>query len=424
MNGSAERRAGRPAFARWLQRTNNITQQFLAIGGQADFVSLAGGLPAAELYPVEEMRAAADRALTRWGSRALEYGPVEGFPALRGAVAERVSRLAGRRFGAENILITTGAMQGLDLLGKVFVDAGDRIVTQFPTYLGALDAWRPREPSYVRLEWGLDGAQTADVLRTAKFAYTVPNYSNPTGVLVPAAERAALLRKARTAGTWIIEDDPYLPLQIDGPPGPGILALEAMENGSGPYRGPVVYLGTLSKSVVPGLRVGWMVAPADLIQTLALAKQSTDLSSSMLTHAIALDFMESGFEESHVPRTVDVYRGRRDTLVRAADERLARWFEWEIPPGGMFVWMRARRLPGLREIDTGALYRFALEEKVAFVPSSVFDFDGNLRSAMRVNFTRSAPDVIVEGIRRLGRAVERYLASNSDEAPFSPDSRP
>ena len=211
---------------------------------------------------------------------------------------------------------------------------------------------------------------------------------------------------------------------IDGPPGPSILALEAMEEGSGSYRGPVVYLGTLSKSVVPGLRVGWMVAPADLVQTLALAKQSTDLSSSMLTHAIALDFMESGFEDIHVPRTVDVYRDRRDALLRAAGERLSPWFEWDTPPGGMFVWMRARKLPGLREIDTDSLYRFALEEKVAFVPSSVFDFDGNLRSAMRVNFTRSAPDVIQEGILRLSRAVERYLASNSDEASIRPDPRP
>ena len=423
MSGNAERGIC-PAYARWLQRTNNITQQFLAIGGQADFVSLAGGLPAAELYPVEETRAAADRALTRWGSRALEYGPVEGFPALRAAVAERVSRMAGRRFGAENILITTGAMQGLDLLGKVFLDAGDRIVAQFPTYLGALDAWRPREPRYARLDWSLDGAQTADDLRTAKFIYAVPNYSNPTGVLVPEGERAALLRRARMAGACIVEDDPYLPLQIDGPPGPSILALEAMEEGSGSYRGPVVYLGTLSKSVVPGLRVGWMVAPADLVQTLALAKQSTDLSSSMLTHAIALDFMESGFEDIHVPRTVDVYRERRDALLRAAGERLSPWFEWDTPPGGMFVWMRARKLPGLREIDTDSLYRFALEEKVAFVPSSVFDFDGNLRSAMRVNFTRSAPDVIREGILRLSRAVERYLASNSDEASIRPDPRP
>lgn len=405
--------ASRPRLAHWLTATNNVTQQFLAIGGRSDFVSLAGGLPAAELYPVDEVRAAADRALSRWGSQALEYGPVEGFPVLREAIAARISRMTGRRFGPENVLLTTGAMQGLDLVGKAFLDPGDLVVAQSPTYLGALDAWRPREPRYERLDWRADGS---DRLRPAKFVYAVPNYSNPTGALVARAEREALLRWAREAGTWIVEDDPYLPLQLDGSPGPSILALASAEQPSGAYDSPVVYLGTLSKSVVPGLRVGWMVAPAELVQVFALAKQSTDLSSSMLTQAIALDFLESGFEARHVPMTVGVYRERRDALLSEAEASLASWFEWETPPGGMFVWMRARALPGGRIIDTDVLYRFALDEKVAFVPSSVFDFEGRHRSAMRVNFTRSSPETIVEGIRRLKRAVERYLASNSGEA--------
>lgn len=402
----------RPAHARWLRATNNITQQFLAIGGQSDFVSLAGGLPAAELYPVDEVRAACDRALSRWGSHALEYGPVEGLPALRDAVAQRMSRATGRRFSAENVLLTTGAMQGLDLVGKVFLDPGDTVLAQSPTYLGALDAWRPREPRYEKLTWSCDGPRFDEALGQAKFVYAVPNYSNPTGVLVPQERREELLQRVLRAGTWLVEDDPYLPLQLDGPPGPSLLALHAAADDAGEYRGPVIYLGTLSKSIVPGLRVGWMVAPADLVQVLAVAKQSTDLSGSMLTHAIALDFFESGFEQHHVPKTVTVYRERRDALLRAAEEQLGPWFEWERPPGGMFVWMRART----PDIDTDALYPFALEEKVAFVPSSVFDFEGRTRSAMRVNFTRSSPDVIVEGIRRLRRAVERYLASNSKEA--------
>jgi 2-aminoadipate transaminase len=403
---------GRPGYARWLKATNNVTQQFLSIGGRSDFVSLAGGLPAAELYPVEEMRAAADRALARWGSQALEYGPVEGFPPLREAVASRISAATGRRFGVENILLTSGAMQGLDLLGKVFLDRGDTVIAQFPTYLGALDAWRPREPRYEKLVWG----QSSQALRHTKFVYAVPNYSNPTGALVEEGERGELLRRVYEGRTWLVEDDPYLPLQLDGPPGPSLLALSAAMETDGIYRGPVIYLGTLSKSVVPGLRVGWLVAPAELVQALALAKQSTDLSSSMLTHAIALDFLESGFEARHVPKTVSAYRGRRDALLQAAGEQLAPWFEWDVPPGGMFVWMRARSLPGLGAIDTDRLYHFALDEKVAFVPSSVFDFEGRLKSAMRVNFTRSAPEVIVEGIGRLRRAVERYLASNSKKA--------
>jgi 2-aminoadipate transaminase len=358
-----------------------------------------------------------DRALNRWKTHALEYGPVEGFPALRQAIARRMSRMTGQSFGAENILITTGAMQGLDLLGKVLLDPGDTVVAQFPTYLGALDAWRPRQPAYEKLTWDLDRPGFDEALRRAKFVYAVPNYSNPTGFLVPTQLRRQLLDKVAAAGTLLVEDDPYLPLQLDGSPGPSMLALHAARSDSASYEGSVVYLGTLSKSVVPGLRVGWMVAAPELVQTLAVAKQSSDISSSMLTHALALEFVDSGFEEQHGPKVVSAYRERRDALLHAAEEHLATWFEWEVPPGGMFVWMRARTNLGLRTINTNELYHFAVEEKVAFVPSSVFDFEGRLTSAMRVNFTRSSPEIIAEGIRRLRRAVERYLASNSVDRP-------
>ena len=406
----------RPAAAQWLRATNNVTQQFLTFGARADMVSLAGGLPAAELYPVEAIKDATGRALARWGAQALEYGPLEGFTALRSAIAARMSASTGRRFGIENILLTTGAMQGLDLIGKIFLDPGDLVVAQFPTYLGALDAWRPRQPRYEKLTWDLRRPGFDAALRQAKFVYAVPNYSNPTGVLVPQSDRVALLDQAVAAGTWIVEDDPYLPLQIDGPAGPSILAAHAAMNHRGPYEGPVIYLGTLSKSVVPGLRVGWMVAEPKVLQMLALAKQSTDLSSSMFTQAVALELIESGFEAQHGPKIVAVYRERRDALLQAAAEHLSEWFEWDVPPGGMFVWLRARSAATSRPIDTTALYAFAVEEKVAFVPSSVFDCDGLLNDAMRLNFTRSPPDVIAEGIRRLQRAVKRYLASNSGRA--------
>jgi 2-aminoadipate transaminase len=204
----------------------------------------------------------------------------------------------------------------------------------------------------------------------------------------------------------LVEDDPYLPLQFDGPAGPSILAADAASHARGSYDGPVVYLGTLSKSIVPGLRVGWVVGEPKLIQVLALAKQCSDLSSSMFSQAVALALLESDLETHHVPKTVATYRARRDALCASATERLSEWFEWDVPPGGMFVWMRAKH----SDIDTNDLYRYALAENVAFVPSSVFDPDGALRTAMRVNFTRNPPDVLAEGVRRLERAIERYLA--------------
>lgn len=399
----------RPQFSEWIRSSNNVTQQFMAIGGQPDIVSLAGGLPAAELYPVEAIQQASARALGRWGSSALEYGPVEGFPALRTAIAERMSKEHGHRFDIGNVLLTTGAMQGLDLIGKVLIDPGDLIVAQFPTYLGALDAWRTRQPAYRKLTWDLDDPDLLSALRTAKFVYSVPNYSNPTGALVPQNARGGLLSRVTEANTWLVEDDPYLPLQLTGSAGPSILAADAATRSQGAYDGPVIYLGTLSKSVAPGLRVGWLVAEPKIIQLLALAKQCSDLSSSMFAQAVALEFLDSGAEAEIVQRSVACYRERRDALCASAQELLSEWFEWDVPPGGMFVWARAKS----PEIDTNELYSFALKEKVAFVPSSVFDPAGALKSAMRLNFTRNTPDKLAEGVRRLHRAVQRYLAARS-----------
>ena len=394
----------RPAFTGWIQSGNTITQQFLSIGGRADMVSLAGGLPAAELYPVDAIREATVRALKRWGTRILEYGPVEGLYALRETIAARTSAESGCKFTAENVMLMTGAMQGLDLVGKILVDPGDLIVAQVPTYLGALDAWRPRQPTYEKFDWNVDRPGFDAALARAKFVYVVPNYSNPTGALVPQAKRLALLDKVRAAGTWLLEDDPYHSIHFDGDPGLDILESDAARF-KGAYEGQVIYLGTLSKSIVPGLRVGWAIAETGVIEKLTLAKQSSDLSSSIFTQGVALELLESGFDCEHSRSINELYRERRDTLCSEAAARIGEWFEWEIPAGGMFVWMRAKD----PRIDTNELYQFALEAKVAFVPGSVFDPDGNDCSAMRVNFTRSAPEVIAEGVRRLERAIKRYL---------------
>lgn len=379
--------------------SNTVTQEFLAIGGRHDFVSLAGGLPAADLYPVKEVEEAAGRAVARWGAAALDYGPTDGFPALRDHIVARMSAMAGRPFGQENVLITVGAMQGLELLGKVLIDPGDCIVAQFPTYVGAIDAWRMRYPTYKKLVWHApEPAQFA----AAKFIYTVPNYSNPTGVLASERDRAAVLDAASETGSWLIEDDPYRSLDLDGAQPRSILELQAARAPQGDYHGPVIYLGTLSKSIVPGLRVGWIVAPEALIRALSVAKQSSDLASSMLTHAVALELLEDGADLRNLDRILPAYRLRRDALLQAAEMRLSEWFDWVKPAGGMFVWLRARK-PGL---DTTALYQSALREKVAFVPSVVFDPAGQLNNALRLNFTRPAPEQIHEGIKRLARAVQ------------------
>jgi 2-aminoadipate transaminase len=396
-----------PEFSSWLSNSNDITQQFLAIGGMSDFISMAGGLPAAEFYPTEAIANSAGNALSRWGAAALEYGPVEGFPELRQHIADRMSQNISRSLSPDNVLLTVGAMQGLDLVGKVLINPGEKVVVQFPTYVGALDAWRPRSPVYEPLEWSVGGNTSVESLSRAKFVYAVPNYSNPTGVLVPTLQRQALLEKLIKAKTWLVEDDPYATLQYDGATGPSILELYGNMESDCAYNGPIIYLGTLSKSIVPGLRVGWVVAAPDMIRALTIAKQSSDLSSSMLTHAIALDLLQSGLEDRHVPEIVEQYRQRRDALCMAASDKLAEWFEWEVPPGGMFAWMTARD-PNL---NTDHLYSYALAEKVAFVPGSVFDPTGKMQTAMRVNFTRNTPEKLQTGVVRLAEATRRYLNS-------------
>ncbi len=306
-------------------------------------------------------------------------------------------------------MLTTGAMQGLELIGKALVDAGDTIVVQSPTYLGALDAWRPRNPVYKPLDWTWRNPDAIRSLRECKFVYTVPNYSNPTGLLVSQACRASLLEKVLESGTWLVEDDPYHSLQFEGAPGPSILG-QYVAKYPGAYQGPVIYLGTVSKSLVPGLRVGWIIAEENMIQALALAKQSSDLSSSMFTQAVTFELLQDGFDAIHAPKIVAAYRERRDALCQEAALRLHPWFEWDIPVGGMFVWMRAKH----NAIDTNELYRFALDEKVAFVPSSVFDFTGRDCFGIRVNFTRNPPDLLREGIRRLERAIHKYFEQIQD----------
>ena len=277
-------------------------------------------------------------------------------------------------------------------------------MAQFPTYVGAIDAWRPRQPVYQALDWSAETGTSIEAIAGAKFVYTVPNYSNPTGVLVPTAARQALLEKVMKAGTWLVEDDPYLPLQYDGEAGPSMLALHGrILEADGPYDGPVIYLGTLSKSIVPGLRVGWTIASSD-------DDPGAGSRQAIVRHQqLDADAGDRARASRGWPRGGSRAVDRADTTGSAATRsappqhaELSEWFEWDTPPGGMFVWMRAR----WPAIDTDSLYRFALAEKVAFVPGSVFDPAARLRSAMRVNFTRNRPDVLQEGVAAACRRDE------------------
>jgi len=395
----------RPAFAKWLGDTNDVTQIFLSAGQIPGLINMAGGLPDPATWPITALSDLAAKAITHHPTDALGYAPIEGLPALRDLIAARFNA-PGLNLSRQNVLITSGGMQGLDLIGKVLLEQGSLIAAQSPAYLGALDAWRPRRPSYrpMRLESDDFAAETA--LQGAQFAYTVPNFSNPTGRLVPLQDRKALVAAAQATGTWLIEDDPYGTLYYDSPPLPRMLTLAATGTS---YDGPVVYLGTLSKELAPGLRVGWVIAAPQMIQALVMAKQGSDMSTSGLGQRITLDAFASGLTDSILPAILRLYRARRDALCSAMQTHLADLYDWQIPEGGMFVWATARN-PAL---NTDHLLRAALAHGTCITPSSVFDPMGENRRAIRINFTFNAPAKLSEGIRRLATATRACLAETA-----------
>ncbi|AGT07320.1 aminotransferase-like domain-containing protein [Paracoccus aminophilus] len=394
----------RPHFARWLGQTNDVTQVFLAAGQIPDLINLAGGLPEPETWPVPELAELARSAVADHPGVTLAYPPIDGLPGLRDLIAARFSTPA-LQLSRENVLITTAGMQALDLLGKVLIDEGGLIAAQSPAYLGALDAWRPRQPRYRPLQMGANDFDAEAALSGAQFAYMVPNFSNPTGRLVGLAERHALIRAAETTGTWLVEDDPYGALYYDGAPLPRLISLWA-EAHPGPYSGPIVYLGTVSKEIAPGLRIGWVIAAPEMIAALTTAKQASDMCTSGICQQIVQDAFASGLADRIRPVILDLYRARRDALCAAMDAHLGDLFDWEVPVGGMFVWAIAKN-PAL---DTDRLLKVGLDHGVCISPSSVFDPLGQDRRAIRLNFTLNPPDKLAEGIRRLSAATRTLAA--------------
>jgi 2-aminoadipate transaminase len=394
----------RAAFAGWLSTTNEITRAFLAAGQIPGLINIAGGLPDPTTYPAEEIAKIAADAIRDHPAETLGYGPIEGVADLRNLIAQRFST-SDMTLSARNVLITTSGMQGLDLIGKALLDQGNVVAGQYPTYLGALDAWRPRLPQFRNMDLTRSDCDPYAAMQDAKFAYTVPNFSNPTGRLVNADMRETLVAAARATGAWLIEDDPYGSLNYDGPLPPSALEI-AMRSAD---TGPVVHMGTMSKLISPGLRVGWVIAAPEMIEALTLSKQGSDMCTSGITQRIACEVLKSGMIEARQPEISALYRGRRDALCAAMSEHLSDWFDWEVPAGGMFVWAKARDT----RINTDRLFEIGLEEKVCISPGSVFDAHGQDRHAIRRNFTLNTEDKLQEAVRRLARTVKRFLKEDT-----------
>lgn len=387
-----------PRFAPWLSDTNDLTSKNIEAAGIPGLVNLAGGLPDPSLLPTEALARIAATVIRDQPQDCLGYGPTAGLPALRQAIARRY-RAAGVPVAAENVLVTASGTQTLDLVGKILAVPGDTIVCDFPSYAGALDAWRPRNPQYRHLELRSGGNLTANMTGAA-FAYMIPNFSNPTGYLVTEEQRLQIIAAARISGTPLIEDDPYGSLFYDGDPPSTMLRLASLgrENLDDC---PVIHLASLSKQLAPGLRIGWIVAAPPTIRALITAKQATDLCSNDLAQCMAFAAMESGLIEECHPRIVGLYRARRDRLCAAMERHIGDWFTWEKPVGGMFVWATARD----PRIDIDRLVDLGMAAGVLVGAGHHFDPLRIAPPAIRLSFTFNDEDKLELGISRLAQAL-------------------
>jgi 2-aminoadipate transaminase len=402
---------------RFAQRTKRMTssliRELLKLTEASDVISFAGGLPASELLPREEIDEAVRRLVRGGADGPFQYGTTEGYTPLREFLVRQMARY-GIRVGTENVLITAGSQQALDLVARLFVNPGDRILTEEPTYLGALQAFGACQAEFLSVPTDDDGLRTEDLekrLRAGpKFLYVLPNFQNPGGTTLALERRRRLIELANHYGAPILEDDPYGQLRYEGDHLPPLVALDAeyhgCANGERAFTGNVLYLSTLSKTLAPGLRVGWVVAPESVIRKLVQIKQATDLHTSTFCQHVAYEVARDGFLDRHVRRLRAVYGVRRDAMLAALERHFPPGVRWTRPKGGLFLWVTLQK-----GFDTAELLKEALAEKVAFVPGSAFHPLGDGRETMRLNFSHAEPDVIHEGIRRLGRVLTRAAGS-------------
>ena len=399
---------------RYAQRTSRMKssaiRELLKLTELPDVISFAGGLPAPDVFPVKEFQEACQKVLQEQGARALQYGTTEGYLPLREFIAQQTIR-QGIHVTPDNILITSGSQQALDLLGKIFVDPGNHILVESPTYLGALQAWSMYGAEYVTVPSDDDGMQT-DALEEAfragpKLIYVLPNFQNPTGVTIPYERRQRIIELADHYGVPVIEDDPYGQLRFEGEDIPSLMKIDEKlhpQNDQMSYNGNVIYLSTFSKTLAPGIRLAWVIAPADVIRKLVMAKQGADLHTATFNQIVAYEVVCNGFLDQHIRLIRRVYQERRDVMLESLEEHMPAGIKWTHPLGGLFLWVT---LP--ESIDTASIFEQAVEQKVAFVPGASFYPCGGGDNTMRLNFSNASPAKINEGISRLARVVRSKL---------------
>ncbi|MDQ3719747.1 MAG: PLP-dependent aminotransferase family protein, partial [Actinomycetota bacterium] len=399
--------------------TSSAMRDLMAITARPEVISLAGGLPDTSTFPPETFAAVTSRIAAESCARALQYGPTEGLEETKACIAE-VMAAEGMRVDPEDVMVTTGGQQVIDLVCKTLIDPGDVIIAEGPTYPGAVPTFSAYQADVVQIDMDAEGMrvdlleETLDRLdregRRPKFVYTVPSFQNPAGVTLSGARRGRLVEVAHDRELLILEDNPYGLLRYEGEALPTLYSLDggglAQTPGSGGGAAPfVMYLGTFSKILSPGIRLGWVVAPPPVLEKIKVGKQAADLCTSTLSQLMVQAYFEQGHWGEYVDSLTELYRRRRDTMLDALADHFPPQAEWTRPGGGLFIWAT---LPDF--IDTTDLLARALRENVAFVPGSAAYLDGRGHSSMRLNFSGSNEDEIREGVRRVGQVIEEQVA--------------
>jgi 2-aminoadipate transaminase len=384
---------------------SSAMRDLMALTERPDVISLAGGLPDTSTFPADSYASLMNSVAVQSCARALQYGPTEGLTLVKHCIVQ-VMAAEGLEVEPDEVLVTTGGQQVIDLVCKTLLDPGDVVVTEAPTYPGAVPTFCAYQADVVQVTMdreGMDVDELERVLseleaagRRPKFIYTVPNFHNPAGVTLSLERRRRLVQIAAERELLILEDNPYGLLRYEGTPLPTLRSLDEEF---------VIYASTFSKILSPGVRLGWAVAPAPILQKMNIGKQASDLCSSSISQYFVSAYFESGPWEHYVRSLIEIYRRRRDVMFDSLAEHFPREAEWTHPQGGLFIWAT---LPGY--IDTTDLLARALEEHVAFVPGRAAFVDGRGGSSMRLNFSGVNEDEIREGVRRIGEVVREQVA--------------
>ena len=375
----------------------SFIREILKVTQQPEITSFAGGLPSPATFPVEIMQAAFDKVLSTNGKVALQYGPTDGYMPLRQWIADSLSQ-NGAKISPEQVLMVSGSQQALDLIGKVLIDEGSKVLVETPSYLGALQAfsvYRPEFHSVPSDEHGLIPSSLDAIAEGARLLYALPNFQNPTGRSLSVERRLELVETCARLNLPLIEDDPYGALSYSGQPSPKMVAM----NPEG-----VIYMGSFSKVLTPGIRLGYVVAPLPMVRRLELAKQAADLHTAQLTQMVVHEVVKDGFLDKHIPTIRELYGNQCKAMLDAMDQHFPKEATWTKPDGGMFIWVE---LP--QHINAMELLDEAIKNKIAFVPGAPFYANEPATNTLRLSFVTVPPDRIRAGIEVLGKLIKARM---------------